>query len=130
MGSSSWDALAHLKFNRSKTALTEVQWDNEEVADDEESIKGEVKTFYTTLYQHTKVDQLALTQLTDIALPALTKCSADESKDLIATISTKDIQLALKEASRGKAPGPDNIPAEVYCALQASLLPEMVRLFN
>ncbi|KAJ9065554.1 hypothetical protein DSO57_1018272 [Entomophthora muscae] len=102
MGSSSREALAHLKFNRSKKVLTEVQQDNEEVADDEESIKGEVETFYTTLYQHTEVDQLALTQMTDIALPALTKSSADESKDLIAAISTKDIQLALKEAPRVK----------------------------
>ncbi|KAJ9051889.1 hypothetical protein DSO57_1025562 [Entomophthora muscae] len=97
MGSSLQEALAHLKSNRSKTALTEVQRDNEEVADDKESIKGEVETFYTILYQHTEVDQLALTQLTDIVLPALTKCSADESKDLIAAISTKDIQRPLRK---------------------------------
>ncbi|KAJ9080135.1 hypothetical protein DSO57_1028220, partial [Entomophthora muscae] len=70
------------------------------VAADEEEIKVEVETFYTSFYQYTEVHQMTLTQLMDIALPALTKCSADESKDLIATISTKDVQLALKESPR------------------------------
>ncbi|KAJ9061735.1 hypothetical protein DSO57_1017665 [Entomophthora muscae] len=60
-----------------------------------------------------------------IAEPALTKCTEDEKEDLAAQITGQKIKASLKEAPKGKSPGPDNIPVEALRALQARLILEL-----
>ncbi|KAJ9073947.1 hypothetical protein DSO57_1011165 [Entomophthora muscae] len=72
----------------------------------------------------------AAEELRAIASPSLARCSTKAQADLVKTITLKEVRATLKEAPKGKAPGPDNLPVEVYRLLQALLGLELTRLFN
>ncbi|KAJ9067775.1 hypothetical protein DSO57_1035804 [Entomophthora muscae] len=126
MGTSSKKALQHLKGQRSCTAMTEVKRDNRTMATEEEEIRKEVELFYTSLDTPAQVDMAAAEELQAIASPLLSRCSTEEQADLIRTITLKEVRAILKEAPKGNAPGPDNLPVEVYRLLQAPLASEMM----
>ncbi|KAJ9087173.1 hypothetical protein DSO57_1035785 [Entomophthora muscae] len=100
------------------------------MATEEEEIRKEVELFYTSLYTPAQVDMAAAEALQAIASPSLASCSTEAQADLVRTITLKEVRATLKEAPKGKAPGPGNLPVEVYRLLQAPLGPEMTRLFN
>ncbi|KAJ9077389.1 hypothetical protein DSO57_1017184 [Entomophthora muscae] len=97
---------------------------------EEEEIRKEVELFYTSLYTPAQVDMAAAEELQEIASPSLARCSTKAQADLVRSITLKEIRATLKEAPKGKAPGPDNLPVEVYRLLQAPLGLEMTRLLN
>ncbi|KAJ9067557.1 hypothetical protein DSO57_1037950 [Entomophthora muscae] len=130
MGTSSRKALQHMKGQRSCTAMTEVKRDNRTMTTEEEEIRKEVELFYTSLYTPAQVDMTAAEELWAIAAPSLATCSAEAQADLVKTITLKDFRGALKEAPKGKAPGSDNLPVEVYRLLQALLALELTQLFK
>ncbi|KAJ9081790.1 hypothetical protein DSO57_1011139 [Entomophthora muscae] len=126
MGTSSQKALQRLKGQRSHTAMTEVKRDNRTMATEEEEIRKEVELFYTSLYTLAQVDMTAAEELRPMAPSSLERCSTEEQMDLVRTITLKEVRATLKEAPKGKAPGPDNLPVEVYRLLQAPLASEMM----
>ncbi|KAJ9065072.1 hypothetical protein DSO57_1023596 [Entomophthora muscae] len=50
--------------------------------------------------------------LCNIDDPSLTQCDSEAQKDLVNTINLKETSATLKEASKGKAPGPEKLPIE------------------
>ncbi|KAJ9071956.1 hypothetical protein DSO57_1032171 [Entomophthora muscae] len=100
------------------------------MATEEEEIRKEVELFYTSLYTPAQVDMVAAEELWAIASPSLARCSSEEQADLVRTITLKEVRANLKEAPKGKAPGPDNLLVEVYRLFQAPLASEMTQLFN
>ncbi|KAJ9061999.1 hypothetical protein DSO57_1015239 [Entomophthora muscae] len=130
MGTSPRKALDHLKVTHSHTAMTEVRRDNKSMSIEKGEIKREVEDFYTSLYSPDTVDMCAAEALCNIASPVIIKCGEEDKKDLVAQITLKEVKATLKEAPKGKAPGPDNLPVEVYRSLKAPLASEMINLFN
>ncbi|KAJ9083722.1 hypothetical protein DSO57_1031814 [Entomophthora muscae] len=130
MSTSSHKALDHLKVTCSCTAMTEVRRDNGSIATEEGEIKREVEDLYTSLYSLDTVDIHAAETLRNIAASTIIKCGEEDKKDLMAQITLKEVKVTLKDAPKGKAPGPGNLPVEVYRLLQALLATEMVNLFN
>lgn len=110
--------------------MTEVKWDGRTMATEEEEIRKEVEKFHTTLYTPAQVGMAVAEKLCVIASLSLARCRTKVQDDLVKKITLKEVRATLKEAPKGKAPEPDNLPVEVYRLLQALLALEITRLFN
>ncbi|KAJ9059705.1 hypothetical protein DSO57_1038702 [Entomophthora muscae] len=57
------------------------------------------------------------------SLPITGKGSTKAQADLVRSITLKEIRATLKEAPKGKAPGPDNLPVETLKLMPDQRLP-------
>lgn len=129
-GNQSSTLLAHLVHqNSSSQAVLRIKTPTGTVLLDNHSIRNGFQQFYADLYQsqisYTK--QELVDYLNSISFPAL---SLEDRTSLDAPFTLSELTDALKNMARGKSPGPDGIPLEVYLKYQESLLPALLAVFN
>ena len=84
--------------------------------------------YYKKLYSQPQIDGEKMEDFFQkINLP---KLNAEQSRNLAATITEKEIRSAISHLKPNKAPGPDGFPSEWYRAMEGSLLPVLQSTFN
>lgn len=118
---------SHLLAMRIRTSeqfadIPSIRTQNGEVTTDPKKINDAFRSFYSDLYKsevaldHTKLEAF----LSQVNLPCLTE---DVAQQLAAPITLNELKEAVAEMQRGKAPGWDGIPPELYLAFWELLGP-------
>lgn len=97
-----------------KTIMEELEAPDGTRVKDQGAKENIAKSFYMHLYCDTHVEQEAINKLILCAEPELEMVTDEEAEALTEPITSEDVLQEIKESPRGKAPGPDGIPAEVF----------------
>ena len=91
-----------------------------------DDIKSTARDFYTSLYSAQATDPTAQNLLLDQLHRRLTQ---DDAQQLDLPISPEEVSAAIKSAPKGKSPGPDGLPAEIWPLIHDAA-PQLAVLFN
>ena len=116
------------KQRMTDTTVWELETDGH-MANKFEDVQGEIKRFYTALYQQTvqvneETERFFLEQPT---LPTLT----DEQKEILGhPLAIGEIKRAMMQMPKNKTPGNDGIPVEFYCQFWDEIKPRLEAMYD
>lgn len=86
------------------------------------------ENYYKKLYSQPQIDGEKMEDFFQkINLP---KLNSEQSRNLVAEITEKEIRSAISHLKPNKAPGPDGFPSEWYRVMEGSLTPVLQSTFN
>ncbi|KAJ9080630.1 hypothetical protein DSO57_1022903 [Entomophthora muscae] len=105
--------MAELKFTKLRTNILELYDKAGNPVDEPKEMAKITTTFYRNIFAGNKTDSTSKESLFNIARPCLNRCFLQDAFALTKPIIKGEVLRALKEAPKGKAPGPDAIPVDI-----------------
>ena len=118
-----------LRNNDRLADIPSIQGDDGSLIHDPSLINKQFEKYYQLLYQSEINDPLGNMNLffNDLQLPSLV---AEEKNDLDTQITIEEILTALQQMKKGKSPGLDGIPPELYLTFWDELGPLILNMFQ
>lgn len=130
VGTKAAESLKAMAKRHSSSPFTEVALGDGSVSKDKQVIEEEIRLFYEKLYSSDSTCKDSQERLLQLADDHIERLSGSEADLLVESITKEEVLEALREAPKGKSPGPDGIPVELYVSLKKVLTPWFVQLFN